>query len=180
MKYQIQHKNGQRIVNLNRRRAIRERCLNCSGWELKKVAECEISDCSLYPYRIGTGKQNPKHRSKAIRSYCLRCMNGQRYEVKKCVSPDCALFPYRNVHVDRSTEIKFTTKKHHIQPAPQPKIKKPYLSMDREIQVRNKASLTGAGIGSREKMVLSPWQNHRSNHSRGMNGNRKGTSTAES
>lgn len=41
--------------------------------------------------------------------------------------------------------------------------------------------LAGAGLGSREKMVLSPWQNHRSiTVTRGMNGYGKGPSPTES
>jgi len=110
MKVSILRKKGHEIVNLNRRKAIREKCLQCSAWSHK-----EVTDCPLYLFRSGSGRQNSKERAMAIRSYCLSCMNGQRYEVKKCVSPDCALFPYRNVHVDRSAEIKSLSKIGHIE-----------------------------------------------------------------
>ena len=170
MKASILRKNGHEVVNLNRRRAIRERCLNCSGWNLKEVYDCEISNCSLYPYRSGNGKQNPKDRKKAIREYCLDCMSGQRNEIKLCPSQDCPLFAYRMGIIDRTAEIKSTTKTGDIEAVSQSKIRKPYLSMDNDKKEKNYTNLTGVGFGSDGKMVMSPWQNHRSNHSRGMNG----------
>jgi hypothetical protein len=106
MKVHLLRKNGIEIIDLNRRRAIRERCLNCSSWSPKEVSNCEFTNCSLYPFRAGMGKQNAKERNKAIRKYCLWCMNLQRSLVSKCPSRDCPLFPYRINRVDRSTEIK--------------------------------------------------------------------------
>lgn len=129
MKVKIQSKNGHKIVNLNRRKAIRERCLNCTGWIPKEVSKCEFIDCPLHPFRSGKGKQNPKIRAKAIRDYCLWCMAGKRSEIAKCVSPDCSLFPYRLCGVDRSTEIKSMPKKEHIEPVSADKNKKEYQSM---------------------------------------------------
>jgi hypothetical protein len=95
MKSQILSKNGLKPINLNRRTAIRERCLNCSGWQPKEVKECSLAECPLFPFRLGGGKQNPKDRSKAIRGYCLWCMNGQPGEVNKCPSKECPLFGFR-------------------------------------------------------------------------------------
>jgi len=115
MKVKIQSKNGHKIVDLNRRKAIRERCLNCSAWIPKEVANCSFQDCQLYPFRSGQGKQNAKARAKAIRKYCLWCMCNQPGEVAKCVSLDCSLFPYRLSRVDRSTEIKSMPKNEHIE-----------------------------------------------------------------
>jgi len=107
MKFMIQTKTGEhKAVNLNRRRAIRERRLNCAGWAYKEVAGCEFEDCQLYAFRIGSGKQNAKQRNKAIKAYCLWCMSGHVSEIRKCTSPDCSLFPYRNSNTDRSLEIK--------------------------------------------------------------------------
>ncbi len=97
MEYVIQGKTGLKTVSLNRRKAIRERCLNCSGWSAGEVTECKFSDCQLYPFRTGRGKQDPKARNNAIRKYCLWCVNGQRAEVTKCPSFVCSLFPYRGV-----------------------------------------------------------------------------------
>jgi len=34
-------------------KAIRKKCLDCSGYNEKEVRECVIPDCSLYPYRMG-------------------------------------------------------------------------------------------------------------------------------
>ncbi len=122
MKVTILGKNGLKVVDLNRRKAIRERCLNCAGWFHKEVTNCTFTGCPLYPFRSGQGKQNAKVRAKAIRNYCLWCMNGQRSEVSKCISPDCSLFPYRNSVTDRSTEIQSLPKKGHIGPLCEDKI----------------------------------------------------------
>ncbi|ACL05864.1 conserved hypothetical protein [Desulfatibacillum aliphaticivorans] len=105
MKISILRKNGHEVVDLNRRKAIRERCLNCSGWVRSDVTHCDIPHCHLYPYRMGAGPQNAKEREKAIRRYCLECMGGQRAEIAKCTCPDCSLYPYRMSQVDRSVEI---------------------------------------------------------------------------
>ena len=174
MKVSILRKNGHEIVDLNGRKAIREQCLNCSGWEYKEVANCEFIGCALYPFKSGQGKQNAKERKKAIRKYCMCCLCDQRSEIVKCTCPDCPIFPYRlSGGVDRSVEITSLPKTGHIEAFPKPKIKKPYLSMEVRNQALNKTNLTGAGIGSGGKMVLSPWQNHRSIISRGMIGQEK-------
>jgi len=34
-------------------RAIRARCLDCSCFQPSEVKLCPITDCSLYPYRLG-------------------------------------------------------------------------------------------------------------------------------
>lgn len=112
MKFLIQGKNGPKEINLNRRKAIRERCLNCSGWSAKDVTECEFSECQLYPFRTGQGRQDPKERNKAIRQYCLWCMVGQRAEVAKCPSFDCSLFPYRGVRNRPQKSISMRKKGH--------------------------------------------------------------------
>lgn len=105
MKIKIQTKNGHKIIDINRRRAIRERCLNCSGWSSKEVLNCQFTACELYPFRTGMGKQDAKARSRATRAYCLSCMNGQSSEISKCTSPDCSLYPYRLTRLDRSIAI---------------------------------------------------------------------------
>lgn len=94
-------------TRLNRRRAIRERCLDCSAWSVKDVSHCEMSNCSLYPFRMGTGQQNPTARNDAIRAYCLWCCCGQPSEVRLCQDEDCYLFPFRlpqkSTYKDRSS-----------------------------------------------------------------------------
>jgi len=116
MKVQILGKNGLKIVDLNRRKAIRERCLNCSGWHYKDVANCEFTDCQLFPFRSGEGRQDAKARAKAIREYCLWCCVGQPGEVARCPASDCPLFSFRKTQTDRSREIKFLPKTPHIEP----------------------------------------------------------------
>jgi len=113
----IQHKDGPKEINLNRRKAIRERCLNCTGWSYKMVKECPCDDCPLHTYRSGQGNQDAKKRALAIRKYCLWCMCGQSSEVSKCTSPDCSLFPYRKATTDRSAEIVSSSIKRHIRPS---------------------------------------------------------------
>ena len=129
MKVKIQSKGSHKIIDLNRRKAIRERCLNCCGWIPKEVSNCEFDDCALHPFRSRKGKQNPKKREKATRKYCLWCMNGQRAEVSKCTSPDCPLFPYRMNGVDTSSKIKSLLKNEHIRPDFDDKKENEYPSM---------------------------------------------------
>jgi hypothetical protein len=39
---------------LSRRNAVREKCLDCCGYERKEVRLCTAIHCPLYPYRMGT------------------------------------------------------------------------------------------------------------------------------
>jgi hypothetical protein len=87
---------------LNRRQAIRNRCIDCSGWSSREVTNCTFNDCDLYPYRMGRGRQDPKARDQAIRRYCLWCMVGQRNEVRLCPSVNCSLHPYRMTTTGKS------------------------------------------------------------------------------
>jgi hypothetical protein len=105
LKVRIQGKNGHKIVELNRRKAIRERCLNCVGWSVKDVKECEMTDCHLFQFRSGQGNQDSKMRAKAIRKFCLWCMCERHIEVSKCTAPDCPLFAFRKSTIDRSIKI---------------------------------------------------------------------------
>ncbi|HPW37581.1 MAG TPA: hypothetical protein PK922_14035 [Syntrophorhabdus sp.] len=82
-------------VKLNRRKAIREICLTCSAWSPSEVENCHFTDCPLFPYRTGKGKQNPKDRNKSIKSYCTWCSGDQIKEVRLCPSVDCPLHPFR-------------------------------------------------------------------------------------
>ena len=102
MKTQIIGKDRLKDVNLNRRKAIHLRCLNCSGWHPQEVTDCISNNCSLHPYRLGKGNQDATKRQKAIREYCLRCMNKQKVEVTKCTSVNCSLFAYRKGSVNKS------------------------------------------------------------------------------
>lgn len=123
MRMQIQSKDSTRIVNINRRKAIREHCLNCSNWNTAEAKDCQHTDCPLYPYRLGQGPQDSKARAKAIRDYCLWCMSGSAKEVSKCIIKTCPLFPYRNASVDKAVEISPTgARKGHIEVISEPKM----------------------------------------------------------
>jgi len=39
-------------------RAIRDKCLDCSGGQYKEVEHCPITKCPLWPFRMG---KNPYH-----------------------------------------------------------------------------------------------------------------------
>lgn len=34
-------------------KAIRAKCVDCSCGQLKEVRECPVTNCPLYPYRMG-------------------------------------------------------------------------------------------------------------------------------
>ncbi|MGD0231984.1 MAG: hypothetical protein ABSC19_16785 [Syntrophorhabdales bacterium] len=83
---------GSKTVDLNRRKAIHERCLNCVGWCSQSVNACDFDDCPLHPFRTGRGKQNAKGRAKAIREYCLQwCANGK---IAYCGAVLCPLYAF--------------------------------------------------------------------------------------
>ena len=44
---------GSKVVIINRRKAVRERCLNCKCWQVGEVSECQERDCHLHPFRTG-------------------------------------------------------------------------------------------------------------------------------
>jgi hypothetical protein len=88
----ILSKTGTETVDLNRRKAIHERCLDCVGWESHAVAKCPIADCNLYPFRSGNGRQLPKERAQAVKRHCKDCTNGK---VRDCAAKTCPLFLYR-------------------------------------------------------------------------------------
>lgn len=111
MKFIIKHKYGYKVKDINRRKAIKEKCFNCSCWKSKEVRNCKHTDCQLYTFRLGDGKQDAKVRNRAIKDYCLWCMNGKHSEVVRCVSTTCPLFPFRLKNLDRSVEIPSIVKK---------------------------------------------------------------------
>lgn len=44
-------------------KAIRAKCIDCSGGSEKEVRECVVKNCALFPYRMGrypkAGKETP-------------------------------------------------------------------------------------------------------------------------
>jgi len=115
MKIRIQSKDGTKLVDLNRRKAIRENCLNCSAWSVKSVRDCQRVGCSLFSFLSGIGQQDATERRKAIRQYCMWCCAGQRSEVSHCPVKDCPLYAYRKSKIDKSVNIGITEKNHHIE-----------------------------------------------------------------
>jgi hypothetical protein len=114
MKAKIQSKSGHKIIHLTRRKAIRERCLNCSGWSFKDVESCPIKNCQLYPYRMGSGQQDAQARYKAIRRYCLWCSGNNRAELNNCPARDCPLWYYRKGRLEKTLETLFLSEKLRI------------------------------------------------------------------
>ena len=104
-------KNNYLANNLNRRKAIHEKCLNCTGWIPSEVKNCSHKDCLLYSFRAGKGSQNTTARKKSIRNYCLDCMNEQVGEVSKCPSSNCPLFAYRKGDLEKRIKAPYLLKK---------------------------------------------------------------------
>jgi hypothetical protein len=104
-------KNGHALVNINRRKAIHEKCLNCAGWLHKEVTNCFHEGCELYLFRTGKGPQIAADRSRSIRAYCLACCNGQVGEVSKCPCLECPLYLYRMGSIDRAISDGFRENK---------------------------------------------------------------------
>ncbi len=92
---------------MSRRTSIRKRCIDCSAGSHSDVQTCQHTDCPLFPYRMGTGRQDAAARDKAIKSYCLWC-SITRAEVLQCPVTSCPLYPYRKTraeHPTRTTDI---------------------------------------------------------------------------
>ena len=45
-------KNGHKTVKLTPRKAIRQKCMECSMWNTAEVRRCPVEDCALWPYRV--------------------------------------------------------------------------------------------------------------------------------
>ncbi len=86
---------GIESVYLNRRSAIRYKCLDCSGFERDEVMKCIHDDCPLYRYRTLKSKQDSEQRRKAIKEYCMWCSVDQPSEINNCTSENCPLFIFR-------------------------------------------------------------------------------------
>jgi hypothetical protein len=62
IKHTYRHANGYtKTSDLTPRKAIREKCLDCCCWSQHLVRRCEITDCSLWPFRLGT-----RHRPESV------------------------------------------------------------------------------------------------------------------
>ena len=53
----IDTREGIREVQLTPMKAIRYKCLDCCCFDQVEVRNCELTECSLWPYRMGHGAQ---------------------------------------------------------------------------------------------------------------------------
>lgn len=130
MKAEVLTKNGFIEVDLNRRKAIKLKCLDCSGFEYAEVRDCDYKDCSLLQFRTGKGNQNPVERDKAIRAYCMWCTLDQPKEISLCDSYDCPLHQFRGYN--RVKKKPDSTKRYHLGAFPDMISHQPYLSITQE------------------------------------------------
>ena len=77
---------------MTKERAIRSRCMDCSGGIYQDVKDCEDKACALYPYR--TRAKVEGNRARAIKQYCLACV-GSAKERKLCEVETCPLHEHR-------------------------------------------------------------------------------------
>lgn len=103
MKTEIYTRNGLKEVNLNRRSAIRAKCMDCSGFDFSDVLNCHCKDCQLYDFRMGKGKQDARTRSKSIKAYCMWCMLDNIKEIARCTSVNCPLFNFRGGLIEKTS-----------------------------------------------------------------------------
>jgi len=64
IKHRIITKNGHEVKTLTRGKAIRQKCLECSGWFAPEVRKCPAKDCALWPFRMGTVIKNGSEENK--------------------------------------------------------------------------------------------------------------------
>ena len=101
----ILSKNGPVEVKISRSKAIRYRCLDCSGFSSNRVDDCVHESCPLYGYRLGTGAKDATQRKRDMVEYCTQCCSGSTSEKKDCQSKMCPMYPYRNSTLDKSVII---------------------------------------------------------------------------
>jgi hypothetical protein len=53
-------KNGPKTKALTGMSAIREKCLDCCGWNAAEVRRCPCGDCALYLFRFGKYPKSEK------------------------------------------------------------------------------------------------------------------------
>ena len=57
---------AQKKVCQNPVKAIRQRCLDCSGWSRQEVELCPLTECALYPFRLGKNPFRTRRESKPL------------------------------------------------------------------------------------------------------------------
>lgn len=77
--------NGTREVSIaTPMKAIRAKCLDCSGGSANEVKHCPITDCPLYPYRLGKNpfRRQQSQEQRAAASERLKRIRNQKPPVK--------------------------------------------------------------------------------------------------
>ncbi len=85
-------------------KAVRQKCIDCSGNELKEIINCKFQNCELYLLRMGKGSRSVL---KPVRAYCLWCCLGQKHEVRLCPSVACPLWEYRFGRRPKQNSVSF-------------------------------------------------------------------------
>ena len=50
-------------------KAIRKKCVDCSGGSRKEVEHCHIEECSLFPYRFGMNPRTAAEKGKKVSNF---------------------------------------------------------------------------------------------------------------
>jgi len=89
-------------MNITPCKAIRKKCLECSGGSANEARLCHLNKCPLWHYRLGTGKRIKPNDGeklltpcKSIRAFCVECSVFHTTEVRNCDIFECVLYPFR-------------------------------------------------------------------------------------
>ena len=70
---------AQKKICQNPVKAIKQKCLDCSGWSRQEVELCPLTECALYPFRLG---KNP-FRTRTTRTLTDEQREALRERLKK-------------------------------------------------------------------------------------------------
>lgn len=77
MKVKILGKNGPKVVDLNRRKAIRNYCLWCMNGQHAELSRYSSTDCSLFPYRKSKTDRSTEIKSLPKKGHIESCFEGK-------------------------------------------------------------------------------------------------------
>ncbi len=80
-------------------KAIRAKCVDCSGDNTHEVRHCPATDCPLHVFRHGQRPDGPYDRT-PLKSIRFKCLNdcgeeGAWKDVRDCELKTCPLWPHR-------------------------------------------------------------------------------------
>ena len=61
-------------------KAIRRKCIDCSGWNQREVELCPLTECTLYPFRFG---KNPFRTKREVSDEQREAMKQRLAEARK-------------------------------------------------------------------------------------------------